>query len=71
MFRGATHLPTAARLERDLTWLKESLGADSLQFFDHNFFDREEETGAVLEDCISDKGLVTLYHVGHFAESSL
>src|SRR5207248_4288174 len=25
MFQGATHLPTAQRLERDLTWLKDSL----------------------------------------------
>ena len=42
MFRGATYLPPAERLERDLTWLRDSLGADSIQFFDHNFFDREE-----------------------------
>jgi anaerobic magnesium-protoporphyrin IX monomethyl ester cyclase len=49
MFRGATHLPPAERLERDLTWLKDSLGADSLQFFDHNFFDREEAMIPLLE----------------------
>jgi radical SAM superfamily enzyme YgiQ (UPF0313 family) len=49
MFRGATHLPPAERLERDLTWLKESLGADSLQFFDHNFFDREQDMVPLLE----------------------
>jgi anaerobic magnesium-protoporphyrin IX monomethyl ester cyclase len=49
MFRGATYLPPAERLERDLTWLKDSLGADSLQFFDHNFFDREEAMIPLLE----------------------
>jgi anaerobic magnesium-protoporphyrin IX monomethyl ester cyclase len=49
MFRGATYLPPAERLERDLTWLKDSLGADSLQFFDHNFFDREEAMVPLLE----------------------
>jgi anaerobic magnesium-protoporphyrin IX monomethyl ester cyclase len=43
MFRGVTVLPPGERLERDLTWLKESLGADSIQYFDHNFFDREED----------------------------
>ncbi|AVY66727.1 cobalamin B12-binding domain-containing protein [Xanthomonas translucens] len=43
MFGGATALPTAARLERELRYLKEELGADSIQFFDHNFFDREAE----------------------------
>jgi len=49
MFGGATYLPPAERLERDLTWLKDSLGADSLQFFDHNFFDREVDMVPLLE----------------------
>jgi anaerobic magnesium-protoporphyrin IX monomethyl ester cyclase len=49
MFSGATFLPPAQRLERDLNWLKDSLGADSLQFFDHNFFDREEAMVPLLE----------------------
>jgi radical SAM superfamily enzyme YgiQ (UPF0313 family) len=49
MFRGATSLPPPARLERDLTWLKDHLGADSLQFVDHNFFDREELMVPILE----------------------
>ena len=48
MFRGATALPPAARLERDLRWLKD-LGADSIQYFDHNFFDREVEMVPLLE----------------------
>jgi anaerobic magnesium-protoporphyrin IX monomethyl ester cyclase len=49
MFRGATALPPAARLERDLLWLRDQLGADSVQYFDHNFFDREVEMMPLLE----------------------
>ena len=49
MFGGATALPTTTRLERDLSYLKYELGADSIQFFDHNFFDREEEMIPLLE----------------------
>ena len=49
MFRGATALPPAARLERDLLWLRDSLGADSIQYFDHNFFDREVDMVPLLE----------------------
>jgi len=49
MFRGATALPPAQRLERDLTYLKEELGADSIQYFDHNFFDREVDMMPLLE----------------------
>ena len=48
MFGGATALPPAARLKRDLRWLKD-LGADSIQYFDHNFFDREVEMVPLLE----------------------
>jgi anaerobic magnesium-protoporphyrin IX monomethyl ester cyclase len=49
MFRGATALPAAERLDRDLTFLKEQIGADSIQFYDHNFFDREEDMVPLLE----------------------
>jgi anaerobic magnesium-protoporphyrin IX monomethyl ester cyclase len=49
MFRGGTGLPPAVRLERDLIWFKERLGADSIQFFDHNFFDREADMVPLLE----------------------
>ncbi|WP_243039789.1 B12-binding domain-containing radical SAM protein [Dyella sedimenti] len=49
MFGGATALPAAARLDRDLGYLKHTLGADSVQYFDHNFFDREEEMVPLLE----------------------
>lgn len=49
MFGGTTLLPAAARLERELSYLKYELGADSIQFFDHNFFDREEDMIPLLE----------------------
>jgi radical SAM superfamily enzyme YgiQ (UPF0313 family) len=49
MFGGATFLPAAARLERELSYLKHELGADSVQYFDHNFFDREADMVPLLE----------------------
>ncbi|MDB5971982.1 MAG: B12-binding radical protein [Hydrocarboniphaga sp.] len=49
MFNGATALPAADKLERDLSFLKYQLGADSIQFFDHNFFDREVDMIPLLE----------------------
>lgn len=49
MFGGATALPPSARLERDLAYLKHELGADSIQYFDHNFFDREQDMIPLLE----------------------
>jgi len=49
MFGGATALPPMARLERDLDYLKHKLGADSIQYFDHNFFDREQDMIPLLE----------------------
>jgi radical SAM superfamily enzyme YgiQ (UPF0313 family) len=49
MFSGATVLPPAERLDRDLTVLKRRIGADSVQFYDHNFFDREEDMVPLLE----------------------
>jgi radical SAM superfamily enzyme YgiQ (UPF0313 family) len=49
MFGGATMLPPAERLDRDLAVLKEQIGADSIQFYDHNFFDREEDMRPLLE----------------------
>jgi anaerobic magnesium-protoporphyrin IX monomethyl ester cyclase len=48
LFKGATALPTAERLDRDIARLKQ-LGADSIQFYDHNFFDREEDMLPLLE----------------------
>ena len=48
VFRGATRLPAAQHLEQELTRLRH-LGADSIQYFDHNFFDRERDMVPLLE----------------------
>ena len=49
LFNGATALPPAERLRRELSYLKYELGADSIQFYDHNFFDREQDMIPLLE----------------------
>jgi anaerobic magnesium-protoporphyrin IX monomethyl ester cyclase len=49
MFRGKMALPPAVRLEQDLRFLKDRLGADAIQFYDHNFFDREVDMVPLLE----------------------
>jgi radical SAM superfamily enzyme YgiQ (UPF0313 family) len=49
MFRGKTALPAASRLEQDLGFLKRRLGVDAIQFYDHNFFDREVDMVPLLE----------------------
>ena len=49
MFRGKTALPAAERLDADLRYLKHELGADSINFYDHNFFDREVDMVPLLE----------------------
>ena len=49
MFRGKMALPPAARLEQDLRFMKDRLGADAIQFYDHNFFDREVDMVPLLE----------------------
>ena len=49
VFRGKTALPDAAQLDADLTYLSSTLGADSIQFYDHNFFDREVDMQPVLD----------------------
>ena len=49
MFRGKTALPTAPALEHELRFLSAQYGMDSVQFFDHNFFDREADTAPLLE----------------------
>lgn len=49
MFRGKTALPPAQRLEQELRLLQARYGMDSIQFYDHNFFDREEDTAPLLE----------------------
>jgi anaerobic magnesium-protoporphyrin IX monomethyl ester cyclase len=49
MFRGKMALPPAARLEQDLGFMKYQLGVDAIQFYDHNFFDREIDMVPLLE----------------------
>jgi len=49
MFRGKTALPEAERLERDLGLLQTRFGADSVNFYDNNFFDREVDMQPLLE----------------------
>ncbi len=49
MFRGKTALPAPERLQRDLEFLTGEFGVDSVQFYDHNFFDREADTAPLLE----------------------
>jgi radical SAM superfamily enzyme YgiQ (UPF0313 family) len=49
MFNGKTALPTEVRLEQDLLFFQEQLGVDAIQFYDHNFFDREVEMAPLLE----------------------
>ncbi|HEY6482155.1 MAG TPA: radical SAM protein [Steroidobacteraceae bacterium] len=49
MYRGKMALPPAARLEQDLGYLTSQLGVDAIQFYDHNFFDREVDMVPLLE----------------------
>jgi anaerobic magnesium-protoporphyrin IX monomethyl ester cyclase len=49
MFRGKMALPTAARLEQDLQFMKDRFGVNGIQFYDHNFFDREVDMVPLLE----------------------
>src|SRR6185436_11953182 len=49
MFRGGTALPPAQRLDDELGYLRRVIGADSIQFYDHNFFDREVDMVPLLE----------------------
>ncbi len=44
MFNGFTALSTEARLEHSLRHLRDDYGADSIQFYDHNFFDNEKNS---------------------------
>jgi len=49
MFRGKTALPPAERVERELTMLRTRFGVDSVNFYDHNFFDREVDMQPLLQ----------------------
>ena len=50
MFNGHTQLQAASRLREALTTLRDRHGATAVQFFDHNFFDREETGVPILEE---------------------
>jgi anaerobic magnesium-protoporphyrin IX monomethyl ester cyclase len=49
MFHGKMALPPAARLDQDLQFMKDRFGVDAIQFYDHNFFDREVDMVPLLE----------------------
>ncbi|MDP8999489.1 MAG: B12-binding domain-containing radical SAM protein [Myxococcota bacterium] len=49
MWNGKTLLDAPVRLEASLGMLRDRWGADGVQFYDHNFFDREESSVPVLE----------------------
>jgi anaerobic magnesium-protoporphyrin IX monomethyl ester cyclase len=49
MFRGKMALPPAERLEQDLAFMRDRFGVDAIQFYDHNFFDREVDMVPLLE----------------------
>ncbi len=49
LFNGVTRLSGPARLEAAVTTLSDRWGATALQFYDNNFFDREETSVPLLE----------------------
>jgi radical SAM superfamily enzyme YgiQ (UPF0313 family) len=49
MFNGKTHLQGVDRLAEALQILRARYGADAVQFYDHNFFDREATSVPTLE----------------------
>jgi anaerobic magnesium-protoporphyrin IX monomethyl ester cyclase len=49
MFNGTTRLDTPGRLTAALTTLRDRWGATAAQFYDNNFFDREETSVPILE----------------------
>jgi radical SAM superfamily enzyme YgiQ (UPF0313 family) len=49
MFDGYTRLPPASRLDGALRVLADTYGANGMQYYDNNFFDREDETATLLE----------------------
>ncbi len=49
MFNGHTDLQGTDRLAAALTTLRDKYGANAIQYYDHNFFDREETSVDTLE----------------------
>jgi anaerobic magnesium-protoporphyrin IX monomethyl ester cyclase len=50
MWNGKTRLQGARGIGAALAVLRDRYGADAVQFYDHNFFDREEASVPVLEE---------------------
>jgi anaerobic magnesium-protoporphyrin IX monomethyl ester cyclase len=50
MWNGATRLQGPAGLARAIRTLRDRHGADAMQFYDNNFFDREETSVPLLEE---------------------
>jgi radical SAM superfamily enzyme YgiQ (UPF0313 family) len=49
MFNGKTHLSRPERTAEVLRTLRDEYGANAMTYFDHNFFDREESSVAMLD----------------------
>jgi anaerobic magnesium-protoporphyrin IX monomethyl ester cyclase len=49
MFSGQTKLQTPGRLVQAVTTLRDHYGATAMQFYDNNFFDREETSLPILD----------------------
>lgn len=49
MFNGLTRLSPPARLRATMDILRDQYGATAMQFYDNNFFDREDSSVALLE----------------------
>jgi anaerobic magnesium-protoporphyrin IX monomethyl ester cyclase len=56
MWNGHTHLEGPERLRHALTTLRDGWGADGVQFYDHNFFDTEDNSQATL-DVLAELGM--------------
>jgi len=56
MFNGHTELPAGEHLRQAALRLRDELGADCLQFVDHNFFDSEAASQPLIEALV-DAGL--------------
>lgn len=48
MFNGLTRLQTPGRIVETMTTLRDTYGATAMQFYDNNFFDREESSQEIL-----------------------
>ena len=49
MWNGKTVIDAPDRLDQSLTRLRDRWGADAVQFYDHNFFDREDNSVPILD----------------------